>query len=512
MFRSRTARVCLVFSVSCSWGLLGCQHATQPPAGSSTERKPSPHIEEWRPQIKAFCGDCHAFPPPETFPQDAWFAEVEQGYRIYLESGRADLHAPPLRDVVEFYRSQAPKTLPLPPPAKSVSETVQFRTHATPETKAAPAISFIDLAPSRGMGALWLCDMHSGAIAVAIAKPAAMEIDELARIANPAHIALCDINRNGRADLIVAELGSFVPGDHQHGKIYWIDGAGEPDGMRAEPRVLLDNIGRISDVQPADFDLDGDIDLIVAEFGWRKTGSIRLLEQLPTVDDAIAFREHMIDRRHGAIHVPVADLNRDGLPDFVALISQEHEVVEAFLNTGNGQFEKERIFTAPDPAYGSSGIELVDLDQDGDLDVLYTNGDTLDSHYLKPTHGVNWLVNQGEFPFEQRKIAPLPGAMRAVPADIDGDRDLDVVAVAFLPATLRHEFKEAKSETLIWLEQTADGQFLRHPLEISDTGHMTVQAADLDQDGDVDLAVPNYAEQRSLRLHPLTIWWNKSVD
>ena len=62
-----------------------------------------------------------------------------------------------------------------------------------------------------------------------------------------------------------------------------------------------------------------------------------------------ASSAHVVDERHGAIHVPVCDLNGDGRPDFVALISQEHETVVAFLNEGGGRFRKETLYTAPHP-------------------------------------------------------------------------------------------------------------------------------------------------------------------
>lgn len=493
-------------------GLIGCGHEQSPSTETAPEANRTDDQEKIQPQIRAFCGDCHAFPPPDSFPRDAWFAEVEQGYRFYLESGRSDLHPPPMRDVVAFFRAKAPVKLTMPSfPTTAVDESM-FRQRTLAEFDTAPAISYLGLIPPSDRGTICLCDMHSGQILRVNSMADPPSIQELARIAHPAHVTICDLNQNGQYDLLIAELGSFVPGDHAQGKVYWIEGGAEAKGTPLETHVLFGDLGRVADVQPADFDLDGDIDLIIAEFGWRKTGSIRLLEQLPPAGDIPAFREHLLDRRHGAIHVPIADLNGDGLPDFVALISQEHEVVDAFLNRGDWKFERERIFTAPDPAFGSSGIELVDMDRDGDLDVLYTNGDTLDSHYLKPTHGIHWLENCGEFPFTPRRIAALPGAMRAVSADIDGDNDLDVIAVAFLPATLRQQFVDAKAETLIWLEQTGTKEFVRHTLETGDAGHMTVLAADLDQDGDVDLAVPNYAEQRTVRMHPLTIWWNTARD
>jgi hypothetical protein len=458
--------------------------------------------------VTLFCGDCHAPPLPESFPRDAWFAEVEQGYRFYVESGRSDLKPPAMRDVVAFYRAQAPESLKIPPLATSLATAARFRKQALPARQSAPAISFLDVAPNRGTGALWLCDMHSGALTSVSWNGGIPTLSDVAHLENPAHLVTCDLDGNGREDLVVADLGSYTPGDHQNGKIWWIPGGADPGHQHLQPQILLDGVGRIADVQPADFDADGDVDLVFAEFGWRKTGRIAvLLQDLPN-STGPEFTCVDVDRRHGTIHVPVCDLNQDGKPDFVALISQEHELVEAYLNVGGGQFEKQRIFTAGDPAFGSSGIEVVDLDRDGNLDVLFTNGDTLDSHYLKPSHGILWLENRGGFPFFPRQLTYLPGAMRAVPTDLDGDGDLDIVATAFLPAALRGDRSE-ETETLIWLEQTARGEFERHTLELGSAGHMTVLAADLDADGDIDLAVPNYAEQRSVHLEPAVIWWNE---
>src|SRR5262249_56104040 len=116
---------------------------------------------------------------------------------------------------------------------------------------------------------------------------------------------------------------------------------------------------------------------IVAVFGWRNVGEIVLLENHTTDWNQPDFRPRTLDERHGTIHVPVADLNGDGWPDFVALISQEHEEVVAFLNQKDGTFQKETIWKAPHPAYGSSGIQLVDLDGDGKVDALYSTRDVL---------------------------------------------------------------------------------------------------------------------------------------
>jgi hypothetical protein len=94
------------------------------------------------------------------------------------------------------------------------------------------------------------------------------------------------------------------------------------------------------------------------------------------------------------MQVEERDYDGDGRLDFVALISQEHESLVLFRNDGNGRFESEVLDRAPHPACGTSGFQLVDLDRDGDLDILATNGDMMDEISLaKPYHGVRWLEN-----------------------------------------------------------------------------------------------------------------------
>jgi hypothetical protein len=64
------------------------------------------------------------------------------------------------------------------------------------------------------------------------------------------------------------------------------------------------------------------------------------------------------------------DLNGDGHLDFVALFAQEHEEIAAFINDGRGGLQERVLFKAATPSFGSSGIQLVDLDKDGDVDIL----------------------------------------------------------------------------------------------------------------------------------------------
>lgn len=261
------------------------------------------------------------------------------------------------------------------------------------------------------------------------------------------------------------------------------------------PRVLAEGLGRVADVRPADFDFDGDTDLVVAEFGWRRTGRILVLWNDGWDVGAPRFRTEEVDPRHGTIHVPVVDLDGDGRPDFLALISQEHETIVAFLNRGDGTFDKRTVHAAEDPAWGSSGIEPVDLDGDGDLDVLYTNGDSFDSLEVKPYHGIAWLENTGGFPFRAHRLTDMPGVHRALAADLDGDGDLDIAAAAMLPNRALNHWKGQELDSLVWLEQVAPGRFERHPIKRGRVDHAAMVLDDFDGDARIDIAVGAFGER-----------------
>ncbi len=473
------------------------------------------NVKALKPKVVAFCADCHGMPSPDSFPRDAWFSEVERGYGFYRESGRTDLEVPVMSQVVAWYRQQAPVVWEVSGSSATGDDPVKFERQSLSFSKADgrfPAVSALHWTSSGpGPGhVLRFCDMRSGHVSQVLFGTSGVTSATLARLENPAHIESCDLDQDGLEDLIIAELGSYQPADHQRGRINWLRQSSSTGVYETIP--LMAGLGRIADVRPADFDRDGDLDLVVAEFGWLKTGRVLLLTNTSENRRQPAFSLQVIDSRHGAIHVPVADLNDDGLPDFLALISQEFEVIEAFINRGDGRFEKKTIYFAGDPSFGSSGIQLVDLDADGDSDVLYSNGDSLDSHYLKPRHAVHWLENTGNLEFVCHEIARLPGASRALAGDVDGDGDADVVAVSYLPATLLKGKPAGTYASLIWYENRGDTQFVPHRLESSAHGHLALELGDFDEDGDLDLAVGNHGEV-DFNEDPewLSIWWNRRI-
>jgi hypothetical protein len=340
------------------------------------------------------------------------------------------------------------------------------------------------------------CDMGHGLVLVGDPARRPGELREIAKVPNPVRASLADLDRDGLDDLLVADIGFFLPEDHEKGAVVWL--RRKADGSY-EKHVLAEKLPRVADVQAADFDGDGDLDLVVAAFGLYTRGGVLLLENRTTDWKEPQFATTTLDERTGATLVPVADFDGDGRPDFVALLAQQHETVVAFLNRGAGAFEKKAVFAARTPAWGSTGIDLADFDGDGDVDVLMTNGATLDDATVKPWHGVRWLENRGGFPFEAHELAALPGAHRARAADLDGDGDLDVAAAAFLPDP---EHTRGAFASVVWLERRPDGSFARHTLQAGQLSHPTLDVGDVDGDGDVDLVTGNFVGFTFARMDP----------
>ncbi len=484
-------------------------------SGDSPVPAMDPAVES---QIVAFCSDCHTLPSPEHLPRDRWHAAVQRGYEFYARSARNDLHPPPMHQVVTYFRSRAPQDVSFPQPAEASTRLrttfeVQELTWSQ-EASIRPEIAHLrwaSLAPD-APPVLLFCDVRFGRVACVDLRDPQPSPRVLARLNHPCHVEPCDLDGDGVLDLVVADLGSSRPCDHDRGRVIWLRGRKESGGY--EETVLASGLGRVADVRPADFDRDGRLDLVVAEFGHYQTGGIFLCRNVAERGESPRFKRTRIDDRPGTINVPVHDFNGDGLPDFAALVAQEWEHVEAFVNRGQGLFQLQNLWAGPDLMFGSSGIELVDLDRDGDQDILYTNGDAWDNWYASPSHGVQWLENLGDLRFAYHRLTDMPGAYRALAGDLDGDGDLDIIVAAWLPPPLKpRSLQAAPLASIVCLEQTEPGVFVRHTLETESAHYATLELADFDGDGDPDFAVglgPQVSNTPE-KTHWLAVWRNQRI-
>ncbi len=320
----------------------------------------------------------------------------------------------------------------------------------------------------------------------------------------PAHTAVADIDGDGDPDVLVAILRDVWPTDSRHGQVVVLINDGE---SKFEVTVIADDLRRVTDVQPADLDADGDIDLAVAEFGYMH-GRVLWLENLGKG----VFADHELISLPGCIHVPVDDYDNDGDPDIAALISQNDEEVLIFENPGNGSFQPvvHQVWGTTDFDLGLAGMVKCDLDKDGDTDFLLSAGDNLELTYPcpQPGHGCIWLENRGDLEFQFHRIATLGGTYAADAADMDADGDIDVVL-----ASMFNDWKQPDVTSLAWLENNGHQTFSAWHAASGPTHLCTVRCGDLNGDSLPDIVAG------SLQIYPpynnehgaVAIWENQGV-
>jgi hypothetical protein len=278
---------------------------------------------------------------------------------------------------------------------------------------------------------------------------------------------------------LLADLGQLPPLNALVGKL-WLLRQTSPGKFSKE--LLLEGMGRTSDAQAADLDGDGDLDIAVAVFGGGDVGEVFWLENRG--EDSISkYTRHQLLKLSGAINVTPVDLNGDGKLDLVSLLAQEHEAIVAFVNKGVGQFDPGTIARAPHPMYGSTSLTPADLDQDGDIDLVFTNGDAFDAQTdPKPYHGVQWLENKGDFKFEFREVGRLYGASTAAVGDLDNDGDLDIVAGSWV-----NFWNDPKRYAVVWYENDGKQNFTAHGLATRPAGLASIKLVDVNHDGALDI-------------------------
>ena len=357
-------------------------------------------------------------------------------------------------------------------------------------------VTIVDL-DADGLPDILACDAVRNRVAWIRQSPAGVWTEQpiTEEIRAPAHVEPSDFDGDGDLDLLVAGLGELFPSDLRIGSVVVLENDGE---QRFTSRVAAEGLPRVADVRAGDLDGDGDLDLAVAAFGYDHGETLWLENR-----GGWAFEAHVLQRFSGAINALAADLDDDGDLDLAALVSQEWEEIWAFPGP---ELRPRLLWGTTNPDYGSSWITLVDLDRDGDLDLLHSNGDAFDyaPANSRPWHGVQWLENRGGMEFEPHRIADLQGASSPQAADLDGDGDLDVAVVSAY-----NRWDDESAHSIVWLENNGQMQFAMRRVARSPTHLITLAAGDLDGDGDADLVTGGmHISGPYDRMSRVTIWSN----
>jgi hypothetical protein len=185
------------------------------------------------------------------------------------------------------------------------------------------------------------------------------------------------------------------------------------------PPVGPDDRPLVANVAIADLDRDGLADILVADAAVNR---ITWLRQSP----AGRFTEQALAEIAGPAHVSAVDLDGDKDLDIAVaslgvLFPNDARIGSVIIleNDGRQSFTS-RVLV--DQVARVSDVRAGDLDGDGDLDLAvaqfgYNQGET------------RWLENQGGWRFASHMLQHLSGPINAEIADIDGDRDLDIVSL-----------------------------------------------------------------------------------
>jgi len=176
----------------------------------------------------------------------------------------------------------------------------------------------------------------------------------------------------------------------------------------------------------------------------------------------------------GAASVFAADIDGDGDMDILSASAYGNKVAWYENVDGTGNFSLEKIITTN--TLGAYSVFAIDIDGDGDMDVLSASSNDNKIAWYENTNGL------GSFDTQQIITTNVTEALSVFAIDIDGDGDADVLSAS------------QQDNKIAWYENTDGlGAFGAQQIisELAD-GASSVFAADLDGDGDIDVLSASY--------------------
>jgi hypothetical protein len=241
------------------------------------------------------------------------------------------------------------------------------------------------------------------------------------------------------------------------------------------------------DVAVADFDKDGDLDLIFCSEDDIRLGRTNVHEYYLNDGAGRFTTAPYIFPDSEANAVISTDLTGDGAPEVLFGNNGQNFLL---INNGAGAFTNETAMRLPAINDVTQDLLLADFDGDGDLD-LFAGNET----------GNRLLINDGAAKFADESTARLPAGLnletrKVAAGDVDGDRDLDIFLsnVGFIPGKNRQNRLFINDGRGFFKDSTAT----HLPADNEDTLDGIFE--DVDFDGDLDLVIANVNLQLAGRL------------
>ena len=282
-----------------------------------------------------------------------------------------------------------------------------------------------------------------------------------------------------KGSAFLTEIGDLFPSEISRGAFSATNSTAEA--------TLLSKLHRPVFSVLEDFDGSGLPEVLICNFG-KNSGSLSLYKR---ENNASPFVEQVLLPVSGATKCFIKDMNGDGLKDIVALMAQGDESVYILFNKGGLKFDAQRVLRFP-PDYGTTDMVLTDFNHDGKQDIITVHGDNADySTIPKAYHGIRLHINNGNNEFTEKFFYPIYGVTKVLAEDFDKDGDIDLAAAAFYA-----EYSQLKDEAFIYLENTDQRTFsFKAHADHNEVPVKTLalEAADIDNDGDTDIILGNFA-------------------
>ena len=254
------------------------------------------------------------------------------------------------------------------------------------------------------------------------------------------------------------------------------------DGSQWIAHFVAGGTGAPRSIAAGDFDRDLDSDLVTAS---AVTDQVQWWEN--DIDGPVEnwFAQSVDSSADGPQSVVAVDLDDDGDTDVLGTLWEEDRI--GWWKNNDGQGTSWTFFVLENDFEGAYGIGEADLDGDGDLDLFGT----------AETGGeLSWFENGSE-PFdwsEQIVEDVLPGARAVASADLDGDGDIDLSVATSPTGDIR------------WFENRLDTEetWIAHEVGTGAAGARALVTVDLDGDGDFDLLAPS-------ALSAGVTWWENAA-
>jgi hypothetical protein len=183
----------------------------------------------------------------------------------------------------------------------------------------------------------------------------------------------------------------------------------------------------------------------------------------------------------GAYSVFAVDVDNDGDRDVLSA-SRFYNEISWYENDGNENFTPHTI---PSSVNDVRSVYAVDVDSDGDMDVLSASIED---------DKVAWYENDGNQNFTPRTITTgADGALSVYAEDVDCDGDMDVLCALWF------------ANQIVWYENDGNENFTPHTITADAVGAYSVYAIDVDGDEDMDVVSASYYDNKIAWYENLSI-------